>query len=128
LTILDTTVIVALLKGKTETLAEINKLIEKEDSLGITTITAYELLKGAYLSTKQKENIQAAKEVIANLQIFDLSPQACEEAAEIYKELNNSGKIISEFDILIAAIAKTNNETILTYDKHFKAIKGLHLI
>jgi tRNA(fMet)-specific endonuclease VapC len=128
LTVLDTTVIIALLKGKTETLAQINKLIEKEDTLGITTITAYELLKGAYLSTKQKENTQAVKEVISNLQIFDLSPQACEEAAQIYNELENVGKKISEFDILIAAIAKTNNEAILTYDKHFKAIKGLHLI
>jgi tRNA(fMet)-specific endonuclease VapC len=127
LTILDTTVIVALLKGKTETLAQINKLLEKEDTLGITTITAYELLKGAALSAKQKENTQAVKEVISNLQIFDLSPQACEEAAEIYSELENAGKIISEFDILIAAIAKTNNEAILTYDKHFKTIKGLHL-
>jgi tRNA(fMet)-specific endonuclease VapC len=127
LTILDTTVIVALLKGKTETIAQIKKLLEKEDTLGITTITAYELLKGAALSAKQKENTQAVKEVISNLQIFDLSPQACEEAAEIYSELENAGKIISEFDILIAAIAKTNNEAILTYDKHFRTIKGLHL-
>ena len=127
MTILDTTVIVALLKGKTETLAQINKLLEKEDTLGITTITTYELLKGAALSAKQKENTQAVKEVMSNLQIFDLSPQACEEAAEIYSELENAGKIISEFNILIAAIAKTNNEAILTYDKHFKTIKGLHL-
>ena len=127
MTILDTTVIVALLKGKTETLAQINKLLKKEDTLGITTITTYELLKGAALSAKQKENTQAVKEVMSNLQIFDLSPQACEEAAEIYSELENAGKIISEFNILIAAIAKTNNEAILTYDKHFKTIKGLHL-
>lgn len=127
MTVLDTTIIVALLKGKTETLAQINTLLEKEDTLCITTITAYELLKGAYRSTKQKENTQAVKEVISNLQILDLSPQACEEAAEIYSKLENAGKIFSEFDILIAAIAKANNEAILTYDKHFKTIKGLHL-
>lgn len=128
MTVLDTTVIVALLKGKSETVAKINELQENNDNLSITIITAYELLKGAYLSAKPQENTLIVKEAIANLQVLELSPQACVEAAEIFSELKNTGKIISEFDVLIAAIAKTNNESILTYDKHFKTISGLRLI
>ena len=34
---------------------------------------------------------------------------------------------MGEFDVLIAAIAKTNGEGILTRDKHFKLIKGLQI-
>jgi len=59
---------------------------------------------------------------------MELSPEACAEAARIYCELKDSGNLIGEFDILIAAIAKTNHEPLLTYDQHFKAIDGLHLI
>jgi tRNA(fMet)-specific endonuclease VapC len=119
---------VALLKGKPDTVEKINALLEKNDRISITVITAYELLKGDYLSSRRQENTLDVKEAIFNLQILDLSPQACAEAAEIYSELKNAGTIIGEFDVLIAAIAKTNDEAILTYDKHFKAINELRLI
>ena len=119
---------VSLLKGKPDTVEKINELLEKNDRISITVITAYELLKGAYLSSRRKENTLDVKEAISNLQILDLSPQAYVEAAEIYSELKNAGIIIGEFDVLIAAIAKTNDEAILTFDKHFKAINGLRLI
>ena len=57
--------------------------------------------------------------------IMDLSPEACEEAAEIYRELKEDGCLIGEFDIIIAAIARANHEALLTHDKHFKCVKGL---
>ena len=128
MTILDTTVMVALLNGKPDTIDMINKLQEKNSQFAITIITAYELVKGAYLSAHRKENLSNVKEAISNLQILDLSLEACIEAAEIYSELKTAGRLIGEFDILIAAIAKTNGETILTSDQHFKPIKGLQLI
>ena len=62
------------------------------------------------------------------MQILDFSSEACEEASLIFCELKKSGKMISELDILIAAIAKTNGEAILTLDQHFKSIKGIDLI
>jgi predicted nucleic acid-binding protein len=85
-------------------------------------------LKGARLSSKPEDNLKHVKEAISNMQVLDLSPEACEEASNIFCELKKSGKMISEFDILIAAIAKTKGESILTRDKHFKSIKGIELI
>ncbi|MGD0203520.1 MAG: type II toxin-antitoxin system VapC family toxin [Candidatus Bathyarchaeia archaeon] len=128
MTIIDTTVMIALLKGKPDTVKKINELLDKNDTIAITVITVYELLKGAYLSSRRQENLLDVKKAISNIQILDLSPEACAEAAGIYCELKNAGKLISEFDILIAAIAKTNGEPILTHDQHFKAIQGLRLI
>jgi tRNA(fMet)-specific endonuclease VapC len=119
---------IALLKGKQDTVKKINELIERKDAITITAITVYELLKGAYLSSRRQENLLEITKAISNLQIIDLSPEACTEAARIYCELKDSGRLIGEFDILIAAIAKTTGEPILTYDQHFKAIQGLQLI
>ncbi len=62
-----------------------------------------------------------------SLEIFDLSPKACEEAAKIYSELKNAGTLIGEVDIFIAAIARINGEAILTKDKHFEYVKDLEL-
>ena len=128
MTIIDTNVMVALLKGTPDTVEKINELINKNDRIAITIITAYELLKGAYLSSRRQENLLDVTETISNIQVLDLSPQSCAEAAEIYCELKKTGRLISEFDILIAAIAKTNGEAILTRDQHFKSITGLNLI
>ncbi len=127
MTLLDTTVMVAFLKGKMEAIKKINELIENNDRIAITIFTVYELLKGAYLSARHEENVLDVTQAISGLVIFDLSPQACEEAARIYFDLKRTGTLIGEIDILIAAIAKINGEAILTRDKHFKCIKGLEL-
>jgi len=127
LTIIDTSVMIPFLNGSPEA---VNKVHETSinDQVIITIITAYELLKGARLSSKPEDNLKDVKEAISTMQVLDLSPEACEEASSMFCELKKSGKMISEFDILIAAIAKTNSESILTRDKHFKSIKGINLI
>ena len=127
MTIIDTNVMVALLKGSSDAVEKIRELVDKNDRVATTIITAYELLKGANLSSKRQENLMDVREAISNIQVLDLSPDACEEAANIFCELQTSGKLISEFDILIAAIAKTNGEAVLTRDNHFSSVKGLEL-
>jgi tRNA(fMet)-specific endonuclease VapC len=114
------------LKGAPEIVNKVNE-VSKDDIL-ITVITAYELLKGARLSSKPQENIENAKKAISSMQVLDFSSEASEEASLMFCELKKSGKMISELDILIAAIAKANGEAILTRDQHFKSIKGINLI
>jgi predicted nucleic acid-binding protein len=56
------------------------------------------------------------------MQILDLTFNACQEAAKIYKDLKNKGTIVGEFDILIAAITRANNEDLATRDEHFELL------
>jgi tRNA(fMet)-specific endonuclease VapC len=118
---------VAFLNGTQDAVTKIEELTNQGDTIAVTTITVYELLKGAQLSSRQKENLLYVTEAISSVQILDLSNDACLEAAKIYCTLKEEGKLIGEFDILIAAIAKTNGEAILTRDQHFKSIPGLIL-
>jgi tRNA(fMet)-specific endonuclease VapC len=117
---------VAFLKGLPEAVDKIDALT-KNGNVSITTVTYYELLKGASLSSMSQENLSDIKKAIASMVVADLSLEACAEAARIYSELKKGGCLIGEFDIIIAAIAKTNNEALLTRDKHFNCIKGLKL-
>lgn len=67
------------------------------------------------------------QDLLANIEILDLTLQACQEASNIYREMIKTGRLMGEFDVLIAAIAKVNGEAILTRDKHFNRIEGLEL-
>jgi tRNA(fMet)-specific endonuclease VapC len=126
MTIIDTSVMIPFLNGSPEAVDRVSAMLNNGDAV-ITIITAYELLKGARLSSNPQENLKEVREVISNLRILDLSIESCEEASRIFGNLSQVGKMISEFDILIAAIAKINNEAILTRDQHFKFIEGIEL-
>jgi tRNA(fMet)-specific endonuclease VapC len=126
LTIIDTSVMVDFLKGLPDAVDKIDELT-KNGNVSITTVTYYELLKGASLSSMSQENLSDITKAIANMIVADLSLESCAEAAKIYRELKEGGCLIGEFDIIIAAIAKTNHEALLTRDNHFKCIKGLEL-
>ena len=125
--ILDTDILVALLKGKREANEAIQDLQEKDDEVSTTIISAYELLKGAYLSLKPKNNLAQVQELLSNIRVLDITLQTCEEASKIYQDLKKAGSLIGEFDVLIAAIAQTYDETIMTKDEHFNSIRGLKI-
>jgi predicted nucleic acid-binding protein len=122
MTILDTDIIVALLKGTPGAIQKITSIEEKGESLSTTIVTVYELLKGVYLSRRCEENLAKVTDSISNMQILDLTFNACAEAAKIYKELKNKGTMVGEFDILIAAITRVNHEDLVTRDEHFELL------
>ncbi len=122
--ILDTDILVALLKGKRDANEAMQGLQEKGDAAATTIISAYELLKGAYLSSRPKDNLAEVQELLSNIHVLDLTQKACEEASVIYRDLRKTGSLIGEFDVLIAAIVRTYDETIMTRDEHFAFIRG----
>jgi tRNA(fMet)-specific endonuclease VapC len=123
--ILDTNALVALLKGVSEANEAFRRLEESNDEPSTTIISAYELLRGAYVSSNPEKNLAEVQELLSNMQILDLTLQACEEAAKIYRELRKKGRLIGENDVLIAGIVKASAGTLLTRDTHFKLVEGL---
>lgn len=125
--ILDTDILVALLKGKPDADEAMRLMEENGDRVATTVITAYELLRGAYISSQLDRNLNEVHELLSNLEILDLTLQACEEASKIHRQLRKSGCLIGEFDVLIAAIARTHSEIIITRDDHFAMVQGINV-
>ncbi len=73
MTILDTDIIVALLKGTPGAIQKITSIEEKGETISTTIITVYELLKGAYLSRMCEENLAKVTDSISNLQNLGLN-------------------------------------------------------
>lgn len=128
MTALDTDILVSLLKGSPDAIEKITALQESGHKISTTIITAYELMKGAYISTRADENLMKVRESISNLRVLELSFGAAEEASRMFKELRDRGRLIGEFDVLIAGIVKFHDESLVTRDEHFKAIRGMRLI
>jgi tRNA(fMet)-specific endonuclease VapC len=119
---LDTDILVALLRGDGEAIKVLEDLQRAGELPKTTIITAYELFKGAAASAKPVENIRIVEELLQNLTVLGLDVEACKRAGLIRDELRKRGKLISEFDILIAAIVQQNKEKLITRDKHFQEI------
>jgi len=73
MTIIDTDIIVALLKGIPEAIEKITLIEEKGETISTTIVTVYELLKGAFLSRRCDENLAKVADVISSMQILDFN-------------------------------------------------------
>ena len=125
--VLDTSIIVSLLKDDEEAKRLISSLEESGERISTTTVTVYELLKGAQISSRSEDNLTKVRELISTVNVLGLSIGACERAAKTYKELRQKGQMIGEFDIMIAAITMTFEERLISRDGHFKSVRGLEL-
>ena len=124
---LDTDILIGLLRGDKAAVRMVEKLERIKKPLKTTIITGYELLKGASISSKPEENLQRSRHLLSGLDIIPFDEGACEEPSRIYGELKLSGKMIGEFDILIASIVINHDQGLVSGDDHFRMIRGLEL-
>jgi tRNA(fMet)-specific endonuclease VapC len=124
---LDTDILIGLLRGDKAAISVVKKLESIKKPLKTTIIAAHELLRGASISSGPEENIPKVKRLLSGLDVLTLNEDACEEVSKIYTGLKASGRLISEFDILIAGIVLYNNETLVSRDEHFGLVRALGL-
>ena len=116
MTLLDTSVIIDYLSGDLKITALIKELLTKEDAK-TTTITEYELLR-----YKDRIRKQAAERFLSGATVYSFDRAAAKEAANLFQELQNTGRMINENDVLIAGIALAHDEVLLTRDQKLSTI------
>ncbi len=121
---LDTSFIIDLLQGK-DGLEPLLKELERETALFIPAPAFMELWLGALLSRNSEQEKEKIKLTLSSFPILPLDQESAREAAEIEAELIKKGQIIETEDIMIAAIARKNNQKIITRDNHYMRISGL---
>lgn len=85
-----------------------------------TVVSEYELLKW--------HDEEMVREPLSILDLYQFDGNAPENAARIFKELRREGRMINELDILIASIAMSHDELLVTRDKDFKKINNLKVL
>jgi tRNA(fMet)-specific endonuclease VapC len=101
--------------------------IAAEVKLSTTPITACELFKGAYPSGRDENGARVRKSLTC-LRILDFTVDASERYGKLVNELELKGTPIGDADTMIAGIALTHGEVLLTSDKeHFGKVPGLSI-
>ena len=100
--------------GRTEKEAFIEKMISdnrlRKDLLDIALI----------------EEAKKVRKLIETLDMLEFSTASSETFGKLSNELKRNGKNIGDFDLLIASIALSHGETLLTRNiKHFSQVPGL---
>ena len=123
---LDTDIIAFILRGD----EKIKKKISSVDpeSISITTITLCELFKGAYKSSRAKENVSMVHDILRNYNLLSLNITSSEIYGMVFIKLEKEGKLTQVLDLMIASIAKANNLILITRNKKdFENIPDLKL-
>ncbi len=129
---LDTSFLIDLIRGKEE-IKKIEEILgKKEESIAIASPSIVEIFKGLYLKKNLaniKENeFDIISEILSSMVILNLDKKSAVLAGKIEADSINKGQLIDLEDIMIGAIAITNNEVLLTRNKkHFEKIKGLKI-
>jgi tRNA(fMet)-specific endonuclease VapC len=97
-------------------------------SLALTNSVLAELYFGAYNSKKIEENIKRIELFKNSLTVLSDSEESSKQFGKIKASLKSKGKIIEDFDILIASIAIVNHYVLITNNtEHFERIGNLQV-
>ncbi len=122
---LDTDFIVDVLRGRPAAHRKLGEL--ENEQLAFTTITLFELLFGAKISSRKTENLAEVEKLIARLDLLVFDARAAAIASTVHAELREENRIKFP-DLFIGSIALANNLKLVTRNKKdFSKINGLEL-
>ena len=111
--LLDTNICIYIIKKHP---ARVISTLKKHNisDIGISSITLAELHYGVEKSDRIAQNTLALAEFVAPLEIIAFSEAAAIEFGKIRAHLEKKGTLIGEYDLLIAAHARSLGATIIT--------------
>lgn len=126
--ILDTSVLVALLRGDKSVKEKIKECEEKREPLRTTAVCAFELYYGAYKSSRAKENLKLVEELLKSLELVSFDEKAAKISGAVLADLKREGQMVDIRDLFISALAIVLDDKIATKNiRHFGKIKNLEV-
>ena len=95
--------------------------------IGINSIVLGELLAGFAVGSREATNVEELKRFMGTprVKLFPVDDVTASHYAGVYRELRRIGHPIPTNDMWIAATALQHQLGVLSYDGHFRAVKGL---
>ena len=125
--LLDTNVCIAFLNGRDARVRE-RLLASSPDDIRLCSVVKAELLYGARGSDRVAENLRRLEQFFAPLKSLAFDDAAADWYGTIRAQLRRDGTPIGGNDLLIAAIARATDATLVTRNEgEFRRVPGLRV-
>ena len=119
---IDTSVAVAFLRGERRPVSAVRSALEATDSIGISTVSLFELLHPIY-HRKLERHGRLVKSFVHQMRLLPLDAAGAEESAKIMGSLLKIGQAVNALDVLIAGTAVANGaEKLVSADRDYEKI------
>jgi tRNA(fMet)-specific endonuclease VapC len=124
---LDTNILIYLLKNRPESIVEKVNSLDQESVLCMSFFTYAELLKGAERSTKKSKVLRSLAQLTRQIHVaYNANKSLCEYYAIHFTSLKEAGTPIGANDLWIACHALAKSATLVTHNTcEFKRVVGL---
>jgi tRNA(fMet)-specific endonuclease VapC len=125
--LLDTNHLSAYLDRRPNIEHRIDTALRSGDRFGICLPVLCEYRTGIRLGQRFKRNLGRLHAALAVLRLWPADEETAAEFADLFRELQSEGRMLSQFDLLIAAVARRHRLTLLTADNDFQPVRGLNM-
>lgn len=125
--LLDTNHLSAYLDRRPAVEQRIDPALRAGDRIGICLPVLCEYRAGIRISRRYRQNLARLQAALVDLRLWPADEATAVEFAELFHELRSAGKTLSQFDHLIAAVARQYKLTLLTADQDFKVVSRLKI-
>jgi tRNA(fMet)-specific endonuclease VapC len=124
--ILDTCFIIDLMIGDDLAKQKLQEIFLMSEDHYISTLVIFELFSGVTQSLQAVTEKQKVKQILQNQLILPFDQKSAEIAGSIFGNQVMSGKMTTVVDAMLAGIAKSKNQLVLTRNiKDFARIDGV---
>jgi tRNA(fMet)-specific endonuclease VapC len=85
-----------------------------------------ELQVGIQQTLEPEENRRRLTQLLRHLRLWPLDAETTRFYGAVYLELRGLGRVLSQVDMMLAALARQHKLTVLTTDRDFEALPDLH--
>src|SRR4051794_33113478 len=104
--LLDTNHLSAFLDREPGLVTRIESALRGGDRLGICLPVLCEYRTGIRISRRYRQNLARLQSSLAIVRLWPIDAETATEFATIFSELRSAGRMLSQFDLLIAAVVR----------------------
>ena len=125
--LLDTNHLSAYLDRQAALEQRIDEGLRGGDRFGICLPVLCEYRAGIRISRRYRQNMARLQFALMRLRLWPADEQTAIEFAELFRELRSAGRMLSQFDLLIASLARQHKLVLLTADQGFQGVSGVRI-
>lgn len=125
--LLDTNHLGAALDGEGEVYDRILAVRKQGWPVGSCAGVLCELAVGIEQTARREANWKALRVFLRQIRIWPIDLPTARTYGEIYNELRAKGRVLSQVDMMLAALARRANLVVLTTDRDFEALPDVRV-